>query len=161
MKNILKYSSFMKLNCSQTVAVCLLFLVMLLETSCVPRVSQLGHFPNAKLISEVKQSKMTKQQVLEKLGSPSAVGTFEDNRWYYITRETEQVAFYEPVLTKSDIILIEFDGAGITKKVEKISNDAARDIEPVARITDTKGHNMSFLEQLFGNLGVAKPGTSE
>ena len=161
MKNIFKYCDFKKINRSQTVAVCLLLLVFILQTSCTPRISQHGHFPNSKLISEIENNKMTKQQVLKKLGSPSAVGTFEDNRWYYITRETEQVAFYKPVLTKSDIVLIEFDSAGITKKVEKLSNDAARDIKPVSRITETKGHKISILEQLFGNLGIGRPGTGQ
>ena len=157
MKNISKYSHFIRSNFSQSVVGCLLLLAFLLQTGCVPRFNQHGHFSNAKLISEVEKSKMTKQQILEKLGSPSAVSTFEDNRWYYITRETEQVAFYEPVLIKSDIILIEFDAAGITTKVEKLSNDAARDIEPVSRITDTRGNKMNVLEQLFGNLGIGKP----
>jgi outer membrane protein assembly factor BamE (lipoprotein component of BamABCDE complex) len=91
------------------------------------------------------------------LGSPTAIGTFEDTRWYYITRKTEQLAFYEPDLIEATIVLVEFDQAGFVKQVAHLSNDQARDIDPVSRTTPTKGREMSVIEQLLGNLGVAGP----
>lgn len=128
---------------------------------CAPEVNQRGHVPNPESLAEIKPGQQTRDQVLDMLGSPTAIGTFEDTRWYYITRKTEHLAFYDPDLIEASVVLVEFDQAGFVKQVAHLSNDQARDIELVERTTPTKGREMSVFEQLLGNLGVARPGGGE
>jgi outer membrane protein assembly factor BamE (lipoprotein component of BamABCDE complex) len=125
--------------------------------SCAPQINLRGHVPNPESLALIKPGQQTRDQVLDMLGSPTAIGTFEDTRWYYITRKTEQLAFYEPDLIEATIVLVEFDQAGFVKQVAHLSNDQARDIDPVSRTTPTKGRELSVIEQLLGNLGVAAP----
>ena len=127
--------------------------------SCAPEVNLRGHVPNPESLALIKPGQQTRDQVLDMLGSPTAIGTFEDTRWYYITRKTEQLAFYEPDLIEATIVLVEFDQAGFVKQVAHLSNAEARDIDPVSRTTPTKGREMGFIQQLLGNLGVGGLGS--
>ena len=106
------------------------------------------------MISKIKPGHQSRDQVITILGSPSAIGTFEDNRWYYITQKTESTAFFEPKLVKQSIILIDFDEGGFVKSVETLDPNEAKKISFVDRVTPTKGKSLGFFEQIFGNLGV-------
>ena len=121
--------------------------------SCAPAVDLRGHIPNPETLALIKPGQQTRDQVLDMLGSPTAMGTFEDSRWYYITRKTEQLAFYDAELIEAKIVVVEFDTAGFVKEVSQLSNDEAREIDPVDRITPTKGRELGFIQQLLGNLG--------
>jgi len=125
--------------------------------SCAPAVDMRGHVPNPEALALIKPGQQTRDQVLDMLGSPTAIGTFEDSRWYYITRRTEQLAFYDPELIEAQVVVVEFDTAGFVKQVAHLSNDEAREIDPVDRTTPTKGRQLGFFQQLLGNLGVSVP----
>ena len=125
--------------------------------SCAPAVDLRGHVPNPEALALIKPGQQTRDQVFDLLGSPSAIGTFEDSRWYYITRKTEQLAFYDAELIDAKIVVVEFDTAGFVKEVAQLSNDEAREIDPVGRTTPTKGRKLSLFQQLLGNLGASVP----
>ena len=125
--------------------------------SCAPAVDLRGHVPNPEALALIKPGQQTRDQVFDMLGSPTAIGTFEDSRWYYITRKTEQLAFYDAELIEAKIVVVEFDTAGFVKEVSQLSNDEAREIDPVDRTTPTKGRELSFFQQLLGNVGVPIP----
>ena len=127
--------------------------------SCAPEINLRGHVPNPESLAQIKPGQQTRDQVLDMLGSPTAIGTFEDTRWYYITRKTEHLAFYDPDLIEAVVVLVEFDQAGFVQQVAHLSNDQARDIDLVERTTPTKGREMGVFEQLLGNLGVGGPGS--
>ncbi len=129
----------------------------LVIAGCVPEVNVRGHVPNPELLAQIKPGQQTRDQVLDKLGSPTAIGTFEDSRWYYITRTTEQLAFYDPELIEAQVVLVEFDNAGFVKQVMHLSNEDARDIDLVDRTTPTKGRELGFFQQILGNIGLIGP----
>ena len=123
-------------------------------TGCVPEVNLRGHVPNPEALAQIKPGQQTRDQVLDMLGSPTTIGTFEDSHWYYVTRKTEHLAFYHPDLIEARVVLVEFDQAGFVKQVAQLSNEDAREIEPVERTTPTKGRKLGFFEQILGNIGV-------
>ncbi len=125
--------------------------------ACAPEVNMRGHVPNPESLAQIKPGQQTRDQVLDMLGSPTAIGTFEDSNWYYITRTTEQLAFYDPDLIESHVVWVEFDQAGFVKQVAHLSNEEAREIDPVERTTATKGRELGFFEQIFGNIGIMTP----
>ena len=129
----------------------------LVVAGCAPEINTRGHVPDPESLEFIKPGQQTRDQVLDMLGSPTAIGTFEDTRWYYITRKTEQLAFYDPELIEAQVIVVEFDTAGFVKQVAHLSNDEMRDIDPVDRTTPTKGRKLGFFRQILGNLGVSVP----
>jgi outer membrane protein assembly factor BamE (lipoprotein component of BamABCDE complex) len=96
----------------------------------------------------------TKSTVMEKLGSPSTVSTFDPNTWYYVSQITDRVSFYRPQVRSRDIVAIGFDKA--TEQVAAVNTYTLKDGKVIAfngRETPTRGRELSILEQLLGNVG--------
>lgn len=139
---------------SLTILVSASLLSVTVLSACAPRVDVRGHIPRPAALAEIKPGHQNRDQVAQLLGSPSTIGTFEDHRWYYITRQTESTAFFDPELVEQKIVMIEFDEGGFVKTVSNIGRTDAQDIEFVDRVTPTHGRKLRFLEQVFGNLGL-------
>ena len=73
-----------------------------LLAGCAPIVHQQGHIRDAEVLAQIEPGQQTREEVARLLGTPSAVGTFDDRRWYYISRRTETTAFYEPELVNQE-----------------------------------------------------------
>ena len=124
-----------------------------LLAGCEPIVHQQGHIRDAEVLAQIEPGEQTREEVARMLGTPSAVGTFDDRRWYYITRRTETTAFYAPDLVDQDVTVIAFDENGIVAEVASMSIEEARAVEPVEEESPTRGRELSFFEQIFGNIG--------
>jgi outer membrane protein assembly factor BamE (lipoprotein component of BamABCDE complex) len=102
----------------------------------------------------MKVGEDSKSTLMEKLGSPSAVSTFDNNTWYYISQTTDRVAFYYPRVIKRDVVAIKFNPAD--EKVASVNTYTLKDGKVIAyngRETPTRGREMTILEQLLGNVG--------
>ena len=128
-------------------------LAAVLLAGCEPIVHQQGHVRDAAVLAQIEPGVQTREDVARLLGTPSAVGTFDDKRWYYISRRTETEAFYAPELVDQDITEIAFDENGVVAEVTSLSLADARAIEPVEEESPTRGRELSFFEQIFGNIG--------
>jgi outer membrane protein assembly factor BamE (lipoprotein component of BamABCDE complex) len=127
--------------------------------SCAPAVEQRGNLPNPDKLSEIHAGSTTKDEVAKILGTPSSVSVFNnDKSWYYISRRTSQTAFFDPDVLDQQVYIVNFDDQGVVKTVDhKILQDG-KEITPVARATPAPGRELSFLEQLIGNLGKFNSG---
>jgi|SRR5215469_13058600 len=122
--------------------------------SCAPSVEQRGNLPAAEKLSEIHAGSTTKDEVVKILGTPSSVSVFNnDKSWYYISRRTAQTAFFEPAVLDQQVYIVRFDDQGVVKTVDHKVFDDGKEITPVARATPAPGRELSFLEQLIGNLG--------
>ena len=120
---------------------------------CTPQVHVQGHVSNPDTLAEIKPGVQTRAEVARLLGTPSAVATFDDKRWYYISRRTETTAFYDPELVDQQVTVITFDENGVVAEVATVTAEEARNIEPVEEESPTRGRSFSILEQLLGNIG--------
>ena len=105
----------------------------------------------------------TKSTVLAQLGSPSAVSTFEDNIWYYISQTTERYTYNRPQVSQRSVTAITFSETD--DKVTEVRNLNLEDGQQIAmerRETPTRGRELTILEQLLGNVGRGQlPRTDE
>ena len=124
-----------------------------LAAGCTPRLHVEGHVYDPDMLAEIEPGVQTRAEVAQLLGTPSAVATFDDRRWYYISRRTETTAFYDPELIEQQITVIDFDENGVVAQVASLTDDEAREIDPVAEESPTRGRTIGLLEQLIGNLG--------
>ncbi len=120
---------------------------------CSPRIDSRGNLPDPELVSTIKPGEQSKIEVEEILGSPSSVAAFDTNTWYYISKKTETVAFYQPDIVEQQVLVVRFDDKGIVSDVSTLSAEDSKAVEPVERETPTAGHSMTVIQQLFGNLG--------
>jgi outer membrane protein assembly factor BamE (lipoprotein component of BamABCDE complex) len=122
--------------------------------ACAPSVEQRGNLPTQEKISEIHAGTTTKEEVAKLLGTPSSVSVFNnDKSWYYISRRTSQTAFFDPDVLDQQVYIVNFDDQGVVKAVDHKVLQDGHEITPVARATPAPGRELSFLEQLIGNLG--------
>ncbi len=109
--------------------------------------------PEPEAIAEIRTGTYGRDDVAQLLGSPSAVSTFEDARWYYIGQKTRQLAFLKPDILERRVLVVSFDGNGRVNDTRTFTLEDGRVIDPVSRETPTEGREQTLLQQLFGNIG--------
>ena len=129
------------------------FIAAAMAAGCAADVAQRGNLPTPEKLAELHPGSTTKQEVARVLGTPSSVSVFDDKAWYYISRRTKQVAFFDPDVLDQQVYILRFDNQGVLKEIDHKGLDDGKEIEPVARTTPAPGRELSFLEQLVGNLG--------
>jgi outer membrane protein assembly factor BamE (lipoprotein component of BamABCDE complex) len=132
-------------------------LALLLLPACEPMVAQRGKLPEQEQVAQIRPGVTTKENVTKALGSPSSVATFDPNTWYYISKKTEQYAWLDPEILDQQVLIIAFDTSGVVKDVRRRGLKDAQTVDPVARATPAPGRELSFFEQLVGNLGRFNP----
>ena len=122
--------------------------------ACAPTRQVSGYQAIDHLPKDVKVGMDTKSTVLDQLGSPSAQSTFDPNTWYYITQLTAGIGYHKPKVTRRQIVAITFDKE--SEKVTKVDQYSLKDGKVLAyndRETPTRGREISWIEQLLGNVG--------
>jgi outer membrane protein assembly factor BamE (lipoprotein component of BamABCDE complex) len=128
------------------------FAAMMLA-GCTTSVDQRGNLPDPDKIAEIQAGTTTKEQVVKILGSPSSASTFDDDVWYYISRKTEQIAFFSPSVLDQQVFIIDFNDKGVVKDIGHKTLADGESISPAAGATPAPGRELSFMEQLLGNVG--------
>ncbi|MBI1778869.1 MAG: outer membrane protein assembly factor BamE [Proteobacteria bacterium] len=129
-------------------------LVMGLACSgCTPLVDARGNLPDAQSLDSIQPGIATRADVTGTLGSPSSMATFDPNVWFYISKRTETVAFFDPDVLDQNVVQITFDGDGRVASIKRYGMDDAENVRIAERVTPTAGQSLTLLQQLFGNLG--------
>ena len=135
------------------ITVALVALVATGTAGCEARQSNRGNLPTDTQMSKVEVGKSTKSQVSSVIGTPSTVGTFDDQVWYYISRRTSKWGFLDETVLDQQVLAMYFDEKGTLQHIERYTMDDSRNIELVSRETPTAGHSLGFFEQILGNFG--------
>lgn len=134
-------------------------LLLAAAAACSPTVSNHGYRIDPDTLSQVQPGVTSREEVYRLLGSPSSVGTFDTERWYYISQRSEQMSFYQSEITAQDIVTVDFDRSGVVREVGKQDMSLAQNIEPSTDKTKTMGNEFSLLQQFLGNVGRFNSGT--
>ena len=112
-----------------------------------------GHLLDEVLVSSVQPGVDTRESVQGTLGRPTFVGQFDQRDWYYVSRDTKQLAFARPTADEQTVLHVRFDEAGKVVAVERTGLERVASISPSGDKTPTLGRNRSFFEELFGGIG--------
>ena len=121
--------------------------------ACSSGLNTHGNLPDKEVVEGIQPGIHDQQDILGMLGSPSAVSTFEDNRWYYIGSRSETVAFFDPDIVERNVLVVSFSEDGVVDEKRVYTLNDGRDVDPVDRVTPTEGKELSVIQQLFGNVG--------
>lgn len=136
----------------------LLASLALLLGACEPTVANRGNILDTEKLNEIKVGTSTREEVATKLGTPTQISTFDDKKWYYIGRQTEQYSFLDPEVIDQQATEISFDDQGVVTSINKLDvASAAADVAPVDRRTPTYGSEVTLVKQLLGNLARPMP----
>jgi outer membrane protein assembly factor BamE (lipoprotein component of BamABCDE complex) len=121
--------------------------------ACAPIKDTRGYMPEPEQVAQVVPGITTKDKVYDLFGSPSSMGTFDQKVWYYIEKKTQKRALGSEETTDQQVLAVEFDQSGTVTEVKRWGMKDGVAVTPVARVTETRGRELSFLQQIFGNLG--------
>ena len=125
----------------------------LLATGCTRIKDHQGYIVDETLLASVQPGIDNRASVQGTLGRPTFVGQFDQRDWYYVSRDTRQMAFAMPTPTAQTVLHVRFDEAGNVAAVNRTGLDQVASIEPAKAETPTMGRKSSFFDELFGNIG--------
>jgi outer membrane protein assembly factor BamE (lipoprotein component of BamABCDE complex) len=121
--------------------------------ACSPSVDTRGNLADKDRLQQITPGVSTRDDVAAVLGTPSTMGTFDPNTWYYIGARTEKTAFFRPDTVERKVVVVKFDEAGTVADVHQLDQSAGKEVELVERTTPTAGRDLNFIEQMLGNVG--------
>ena len=125
---------------------------LMLLGACEPKTALRGNLPRDSQMEQIRVGQDTKGRVRDILGTPSTIGTFDDDVWYYMSQKTEQWAFFEPEIVDHKILALYFDGNDRLQNMVTYTEEDLRELDYADRETPTSGREFGFMEQMFGNL---------
>ena len=125
----------------------------LLLGACSPTIEVRGYVPDEAVLAGVRPGVDNRQSVSDMLGTPSTVATFDTDVWYYVSTTQRREAFFDPELISRTIVAVEFDQNGNVADMRRYSLADGRIVAFVDRETPSRGRELTFLEQMFGNFG--------
>ncbi|HEX8447544.1 MAG TPA: outer membrane protein assembly factor BamE [Sphingomonas sp.] len=126
---------------------------LVLTSGCARIRDHKGYVPDNALIATIAPGVDNRASVERTLGRPSFVGQFDDSVWYYLSRNTNQLAFGKPKPVDQMLLAVRFDGAGNVVSATRTGKETIASISPNGDKTPTLGRHTSFFSELFGNIG--------
>jgi outer membrane protein assembly factor BamE (lipoprotein component of BamABCDE complex) len=129
-----------------------------LLAGCAAQRAHKGSVLDTQLVSSIQPGVDNQASVEKLLGRPTFVSQFAPTDWIYVARDTTQLAFRNPRVTKQTTLVVRFDRAGNVVSVQQGGKDLAMNLDPARRTTPTMGKKKSFFEELFGGIGSVNSG---
>ena len=115
-----------------------------------------GYVADETLVASVQPGVDNRESVAKTLGRPTFVGQFDQNEWFYVSRDTRQLAFNAPEASAQTVLRVRFDAAGNVAAVTRTGLDKIASVSPEGDKTPTLGRNRGFFQELFGNIGAVR-----
>ena len=133
-------------------------LILFSLNSCISQKLVHGNLPDAQLVSILKVGIDSKKSTTQILGEPTFRGVLGDNSFYYVGTVNSKLAFLDPKLDTRFILEINFDKNNKLKKLFLYDEDESIDVSMSSLETKHSGKKLTFLQQIFGNIGVGSVG---
>lgn len=137
-----------------------LALAMLATTGCARVRGHQGFIMDKTLTDAVQPGIDNRESVERTLGRPTFTGQFGTQEWYYLSRETRQLAFADPRATEQSLLRITFDPAGNVATVDRTGIETVAHLSPNGDKTPTLGRHRTLLQDIFGNIGAVNGATA-
>ena len=133
-------------------------LILFSLNSCISQKLVHGNLPDAQLVSILKVGIDSKKSTTQILGEPTFRGVLGDNSFYYVGTVNSKLAFLDPKLDTQFILELNFDKNNKLKKLYLYDENESIDVSMSSLETKHSGKKLTFLQQIFGNIGVGGMG---
>jgi outer membrane protein assembly factor BamE (lipoprotein component of BamABCDE complex) len=113
-----------------------------------------GYVMETTLTNAIQPGTDNKESVMNTLGRPTFSGTFDQNDWYYVSRDTRNMGYSQPHAIDQAILHVHFDQAGNVASIDRRGLEQVASIHPSKDKTPTLGSHRSLFDELFGNIGA-------
>jgi outer membrane protein assembly factor BamE (lipoprotein component of BamABCDE complex) len=129
-------------------------LCAVLAAGCTRIREHQGYLIDEPLVQAIQPGVDNRDSVAGTLGRPTFVGQFDQRDWYYVSRDTRQLAFAMPRPEQQVVLHVRFDEAGNVQSIQRSGVELAVNINPDNDETPTLGRDTSLFRELFGNIGA-------
>ena len=126
----------------------------IVASACSPLRGHQGYIVDADLVNSVQPGVDNRQSVQATLGRPTFIGQFDQSEWYYVARDTKNLAFNNPRVDDQITLKITFDQGGNVRSIGRAGVEQIASVDTYRKKTPTLGRDKSFFEELFGNIGA-------
>jgi outer membrane protein assembly factor BamE (lipoprotein component of BamABCDE complex) len=134
-------------------------LLVLWLAACTSTYRNHGYAPSDADLALIAVGTDTRETVASAVGAPGTSGLLAGGDWYYVQSRWESYAYRAPKEIDREVVAIRFDDAGVVTNIERFGLDDGRVIALSRRVTEANLRGVSFLRQLFGNIGRLDPTT--
>jgi outer membrane protein assembly factor BamE (lipoprotein component of BamABCDE complex) len=113
-----------------------------------------GYVIENTLVSAIQPGTDNKDSVMNTLGRPTFAGTFDQNDWYYVSRDTRNMGYSQPHAVSQTILHVHFDRSGNVASIDHRGLEQVASIHPSGDKTPTLGNHRNLFDELFGNIGA-------
>ena len=119
--------------------------VLTLAGGCVPLRSHQGYIIDADLVNSVQPGVDNRGSVLQTLGKPSFASQFNTGDWYYLARDSRNLAYLKPKAKSQMTLKISFTQGGVVSGITRTGVDQVASIDPVWQDHADPGPQAQFL----------------
>ena len=105
--------------------------------------------------NQINLNSTNRNDLIKLIGPPSTISNFNKNKWFYIERlKTNQslIKLGTQKIKKNNILLVEFNGAGILKNKKLLDLDDMNDFKYFEKITEKEFKNNNLIYSVFTSL---------
>ncbi|MDF2964842.1 MAG: tmRNA-binding protein [Rickettsiaceae bacterium] len=104
-------------------------------------------------INYLQINKPTKDQVVDRLGTPTIMPDYSPNTWYYVYIKTAKTTWTFPSITEQKVLKVTFDNVGRVDKAILMENIHNNNVAITAHTTPTPGNEGSAIQEFVKNIG--------
>ncbi len=134
-------------------SLCALVIFAIAACTSSNQVRRHGYVPPDEDLSQIAVGIDTKATVGDLVGRPTTSGILADGGWYYVESTFTQYGLRERREIDREVVAISFDRDGVVSNIERFGLENGNVIAISRRVTDSNIEGVSFLRQLFGNIG--------
>lgn len=121
--------------------------------SCSQIVDTRGHSEEDVDMKQIVVGQTRADDVAALLGSPTSKSSFGDETWYYVTQKQTHSGVFAAEVSDQHVTAIAFDKDRTVSDISEYQKEDGKPVQIVSKTTPTEGHNLTFMEQMLGNLG--------
>jgi outer membrane protein assembly factor BamE (lipoprotein component of BamABCDE complex) len=129
-------------------------------SACTAIYSNHGYVPPDEDLDQIVVGIDTLDTVRETLGSSASGSVLNDSGLYYVRSRVRSFAMFEPEVVEREVVAISFDEAGTVQNIERFGLEQGQIVPLSRRVTNSGVSDVSFLRQLFGNIGRITPASA-
>ncbi len=129
------------------------FVAVISVMGCTTQYRQHGYVPLEENLQQIVPGVDTRGSVEDLIGVPSTTGAIRNGGYYYVQSRVRHYAWTRPKVVDREVLAITFAENDVVENIVTYGLEDGHVVPLVQRVTKTGDGDISFIRQLFGNIG--------
>ncbi len=112
-----------------------------------------GQYVEDSAIQQLENKRLTKEEVINLIGTPTVVPDYMPDTWYYIQRSLARRAWFTPKVEEQRIVKIKFSPKDTVQEVLVMNELTGEDVKVISEYTETYGTEQTGIQKFIRNIG--------